>query len=167
LRVVFQTIPAKEKAIPAGKGKRMSKNYNLSEAEIESAKNGDKAYRLYDGDGLYLQVTTSGSKYWRFKYRFGRKEKCLSMGTYPITGLEDARRNRNEAKELLTQGINPSEIRKQEKARIKAEHLEGERIPSVRISFDGKIEIWKGGNTLRLTMEEAEFIANILTNLKR
>ena len=143
------------------------KSDSLSDAEIKAAKYENKIYKLYDGGGPYLNVTPSGGKWWRFKYRFKRKEKCLSLGTYPITGLEDARRSRDAAKELLLQDIDPSEIRKQEKARSKAEHLEGQRLPSVRVSFDGRIEIWKGSNTMRLTWDEARFIANLLTNITR
>jgi len=89
------------------------------------------------------------------------------LGTYPLTSLQDARRSRDAAKELLARNIDPSEIRKQEKAQSKAERLEGERIPFVRVSFDGRIEIWKGGNTMRLTSDEAKFIANLLTNITR
>jgi hypothetical protein len=139
----------------------------LSDAEIKTARHEANLFRLYDGDGLYLHITPSGGKWWRFKYRFNRKKKSLALGTYPETGLEDARRNRDAAKELLLQGFDPSAIRKQEKARDKAERLEAERIPSVRVTFDEKIEIWKGGNTMRLSWDEARFIANLLTNVTR
>jgi len=139
----------------------------LSESEIRDVKYEDKIYRLFDGGGLYLQVTPSGGKWWRFKYRFRKKEKSLSFGTYPTISLEDARRSRDAAKELLSQDIDPSEIRKQEKARSKAEHLEGQRLPSVRVSIDGKVEIWKGGNTMRLTWDETKFIGNLLTSITR
>ena len=139
----------------------------LSEAEINAAKYDDHLYRLYDGDGLYLHIAPSGGKWWRFKYRFNRKDKNLALGTYPATNLEDARRSKDAAKELLSQGFDPSEIRKKEKARDKAERLEAERIPSVRATFDGKIEIWKGINTMRLTLDEARFIGTLLTNITR
>ena len=139
----------------------------LSEADIDAAKHETHLYRLYDGDGLYLHILPTGGKWWRFKYRFKRKDKSLALGTYPATSLEDARRSRNAAKELLLQGFDPSEIRKQEKARDKAERLEAERIPSVRATFDGKIEIWKGTNTMRLTVDEARFIGTLLTNITR
>jgi hypothetical protein len=146
----------------------MPRNINsLSEAEVSKAKHEAKIYRLYDGDGLYLQVTPSGGKWWRFKYRFKRKENSFSLGTYPLTSLEDARRNRDAAKELLSQGFDPSTIRKQERAREKAEHLEDGRKPSVRATFDGKIEIWKGINTMRLTWDEARFVGSLLTNITR
>jgi hypothetical protein len=139
----------------------------LSESEVRDAKYEDKIYKLFDGGGLYLHITPAGGKWWRFKYRFRKKEKCLALGTYPITSIEDARRSRDAAKELLSQDIDPSEIRKQEKARSKAEQLEGQRLPSVRVSIDGKIEIWKGSNTMRLTWDEAKFIANLLTSITR
>jgi len=139
----------------------------LSEDAVGAAKHEDKIYRLYDGEGLYLHVTPSGGKWWRFKYRFKRKDKNLALGIYPEVGLEDARRNRDAAKELLSQGFDPSEIRKKEKARNKAEYLESKGIPSVRATFDGKIEIWKGANTMRLTLDEARFIGTLLTNITR
>ena len=50
--------------------------------EVRNAKPAAKAYRLYDRDGLYLEVATTGSKYWRLKYRFGGKEKRLALGVY-------------------------------------------------------------------------------------
>jgi hypothetical protein len=143
------------------------KNDCLSDAEIKAAKHEANLYRLYDGDGLCLHITPSGGKWWRFKYRFNRKQKSLALGTYPETGLEDARRNRDAAKELLRQGFDPSAIRKKEKARDRAERLEAEKIPSVRATFDGKIEVWKGNNTMRLTLDEARFIGQLLTNITR
>jgi hypothetical protein len=139
----------------------------LSDHELREATHKDKLYRLYDGGGLYFHVTPSGGKWWRFKYRFQRKDQNLSLGTYPKISLEDARRSRDAAKELLAQGFDPSEMRKQEKARNKAEQLEEYKLPSVRVSFDGKIEIWKGNNTMRLTLDEARFIGNLLTNITR
>jgi hypothetical protein len=143
------------------------KIYRLSEDEINTAKRESKIYKLCDGDSLHLHVTPSGGKLWRFKYRFNRKEKSLALGTYPTTRLEDARKSRDAAKELLSQGFDPSEIRKQEKALDKAERVEAERVTSIRATFDGKIEIWKGYNTMQLTWDEARFIGNLLTNITR
>lgn len=62
----------------------------LSESEVRDAKYEDKIYRLFDGGGLYLHITPAGGKWWRFKYRFRKKEKCLSLGTYPITEDQSA-----------------------------------------------------------------------------
>jgi hypothetical protein len=57
-----------------------------------------------------------GGKWWRFKYRFGGKEKRLSLGTYPNTGLKAARDKAGECKKLLGAGVDPGEARKAEKA---------------------------------------------------
>ena len=67
----------------------------LSDTQIRAAKASDKAIRLYDERGLYLEVTPAGGRWWRFKYRFEGKDRLLSMGTYPDTGLKAAREKRN------------------------------------------------------------------------
>lgn len=91
----------------------------------------------------------------------------LSFGVYPEVSLDDARSDRDAARELLRQGIDPSVARKEEKERNRAERLEAERAPSVRISMDGKIEIWKGSNVMRLSLDETRFIATLLHNIVR
>lgn len=53
----------------------------LTVFKIEAAKPTEKNRKLYDTDGLYLYITPKGQKWWRFKYRFGGKEKLLSLGT--------------------------------------------------------------------------------------
>jgi integrase len=88
----------------------------LTDAAIRNAKPGDKPKKLFDGRGLYLEVAPSGGKWWRLKYRFGSKEKRLSLGVYPEVSLKDARERRDEARKLLTNEIDPSENRKAKKA---------------------------------------------------
>jgi hypothetical protein len=139
----------------------------MSDDTIKKAMPKEKQFTLFDGGGLHLLVTPSGGKLWRFKYRFHGKEKKLALGIYPETSLWDARSNRDAAKEILLRGFDPSEIKKQEKARKKTDRLEDERIPSVRAAFDGKIEIWKGNSIMRLSLDEARFIGNMLTNIAR
>lgn len=79
----------------------------LKELEARYATKRSKDYKLADGEGLYLLVRPSGSKLWRFKYRFAGKEKLLSFGAYPNVGLADARLRRAEAKVALGQGTDP------------------------------------------------------------
>ena len=55
----------------------------LTNTTIQNAKPAEKPYKLYDTDGLFMQVTPAGGKWWRFKYRFEGKEKLLSLGTFP------------------------------------------------------------------------------------
>ena len=95
----------------------------LSDVSIRKAKPGmhpkhgdtGKPYKLADAGGLYLEVMPAGGKWWRFKYRHGGKEKRLSLGTYPDTGLADARAKHAAARKLLAAGIDPGEQRKAEK----------------------------------------------------
>jgi integrase len=92
---------------------------------LRLAKAKDKPYKISDGDGLYLIVSPSkgkelptgrANKWWRFKYRFDGKEKGLSFGTYPETTLSDARKKRDVARSQIKDGIDPSVLRKAEKA---------------------------------------------------
>jgi integrase len=88
----------------------------LTETAIRNAKAAAKAQRLFDGGGLYLELSPSGGKWWRLKYRINGKEKRLSLGTYPDTGLKAARERRDEARKLLAAGVDPGVQRKAEKA---------------------------------------------------
>ncbi|EIL98688.1 Phage integrase [Rhodanobacter thiooxydans LCS2] len=69
-----------------------------------------------DTGGLYLEVVPAGGKWWRFKYRHSGKEKRLALGTYPDTGLAEAREKRDAARKLLAAGVDPGEQRKAAKA---------------------------------------------------
>lgn len=84
----------------------------LKDVQIKNAKPKDKPYKLSDGGGLYLLITPSGSKGWRLKYRFQGKEKLLSLGIYPDVGLQEARKRREANREILANGIDPSDNRK-------------------------------------------------------
>ena len=81
---------------------------SLTDTAIRSIKPPAKAVKLSDGGGMFLFCTPSGGKLWRLKYRFGGKEKLLALGTYPAVSLKDARQRRDEAKELIAKGIDPS-----------------------------------------------------------
>lgn len=96
----------------------------LKSTILDTAKPKVKKYRLYDGGGLYLEVSPGGSKLWRFKYRFEGKEKLLSFGK--IT-LQDARLKREESKRKIANGIDPSEEKKKEKRRIAEAKAANER----------------------------------------
>ena len=87
----------------------------LTDVAIRKASPTGKVQRLTDGGGLYLEIAPAGGKWWRYKYRYGGKEKRLSLGTYPDTGLADARAKHATARKLLAAGIDPGEQRKAEK----------------------------------------------------
>lgn len=88
----------------------------LTDTAIRNAKPAEKVQKLFDGGGLYLEVAPSGGKWWRLKYRFGGKEKRISLGVYPDVGLKEARERRDEARKLLANDIDPGENRKAQKA---------------------------------------------------
>jgi integrase len=88
----------------------------LSDVAVRNAKPATKPVRLFDGGGLYLEVTPAGGKLWRLKYRFSGKEKLLALGKYPEVSLKDARDRRDEARKLLANEVDPSLNRKQQKA---------------------------------------------------
>ena len=87
----------------------------LSDASIRQAKSSEKVVRLYDSGGLYLEVTPSGSKLWRWKFRIAGKERRLALGTYPATGLKEARQRRDQAKGQLEAGTDPSAAKRADK----------------------------------------------------
>ncbi|HUE93168.1 tyrosine-type recombinase/integrase [Pseudomonas sp.] len=79
----------------------------LTDSAIKTAKPKDKLYRLADSNGLCLEVAPTGSKLWRYRYRFNGKAKMLSLGGYPAVTLAMARRKRDDARILLDDGIDP------------------------------------------------------------
>lgn len=90
----------------------------LTVTQIKGIQPAEKPKKYFDGGGLYLLVMPTGARYWRLKYRFQKREKLLSLGTFPSTSLAKARKKRDEARELLDShpSIDPSSARKALKA---------------------------------------------------
>jgi len=87
----------------------------LNVLDVKRAKAATKPYRMYDEKSLYLEVTPAGGKLWRLKYRVGGKEKRLALGSFPDTGLAEARARRDQARSQLQAGIDPCASRKEAK----------------------------------------------------
>ncbi len=87
--------------------------------QIRRAKPEVKAYTLGDGQGLSLLVEPNGSKSWRFRYRYAGKPKMISLGVYPTITLAEARARRDEARKIVAEGKNPSEVRKEQKLALR------------------------------------------------
>lgn len=81
----------------------------LTDTKVRSAKPEAKEYSLVDGDGMFLLIHPNGSKYWRFRFRFGGKQHLMAFGVYPETSLADARQKREEARKLVAAGVDPRE----------------------------------------------------------
>lgn len=86
----------------------------LSEVKLRALKPRSALYRVVDSHGLCVEVTSSGSKLWRYRYRYGGRETMLSLGGWPLITLAEARRMRDDARRLLVQGINPAAKRRQD-----------------------------------------------------
>lgn len=87
----------------------------LNVRQIETAKPKDKAYKLADGGGLYLEIFPTGGKSWRLKYRFAGKEKRVVFGLYPAVTLAQARGKREDAKRILAAGGDPGAAKQEAK----------------------------------------------------
>ena len=88
----------------------------LTDTTIRKIKPGEKPLKLSDEKGMFLLVTTAGGKLWRMKYRISGKEKLLALGAYPEVTLADARQRRDDARKLLSNGVDPGDHRKAQKA---------------------------------------------------
>lgn len=80
----------------------------LTDVKIRNSRPADKPFKLYDGKGLYLLVNPGGSRLWRFRYRWQRRDKLLSLGRYPGVGLARARVKAGEYRDLVDGGTDPS-----------------------------------------------------------
>lgn len=100
----------------------------LSDTTIRTAKPKDKLYRLTDANGLCLEVTPTGSKLWRYRYRFNGSAKMLALGPYPAVTLLKARQLRDAARQLLIEGTDPGEQKKTAKQAQKVEGLTFETL---------------------------------------
>ncbi len=100
----------------------------LSDTTIRTAKPKEKLYRLTDANGLCLEVTPTGSKLWRYRYRFNNSAKMLALGAYPAVTLLKARQLRDGARQLLIEGTDPGEQKKTAKQAQKVEGLTFETL---------------------------------------
>ena len=111
--------------------------YRLKENQVKNAKPAEKEYRLSDGAGLYLAVTPSGGRLWRWSYEFNRKEKLLSYGPYPEVSIARARELHEKARALKRSGIDPA-VEKQSAKRAN----EAQDSASAALSFADLTAEW-------------------------
>ncbi len=86
----------------------------LSDSAVRTIKPGQKPFKVYDRDGLFLLINPNGSKLWRWRYRFGGKEKLMAIGEYPVVSLAQARERQFVARKKLSGGVDPMAERRAE-----------------------------------------------------
>lgn len=118
----------------------------LTDTKVKKLKPEQKLYRIADSNGLAIEVKPSGVKVWRFRYRFDGKASMMSLGSYPIVTLADARSKRDEARALLASGINPTLHNKelQEQRKLAALTVEAEQD---KMSFNDLFLLWHEHNS--------------------
>lgn len=127
----------------------------LTDTKIRSLKPREKQYKVSDGGNLFLVITPTGAKYWRFKYIFNGKEKLLALGVYPDVTLALAREKRDDAKQQLAEGNDPSFV-KQIKQRAKKQ--------AVQNSFEDVAREWHAKFLSKWTRGHAQ---TIITRLEK
>ena len=108
----------------------------LTDTKVRSAKPEAKEYSLVDGDGMFLLIHPNGSKYWRFRFRFGGKQHLMAFGVYPETSLANARQKREEARRLVAAGVDPREHK----------HAVKEEQAKEVITFESVARDWHASN---------------------
>ena len=88
----------------------------LTDTEIKKSKPQVKPFKMSDGGGLYLWVTPSGGKLWRWSYRYEGKRKVMTLGRYPDFSLARVRERHIEQRRLLGGGTDPMAVRKAKRA---------------------------------------------------
>lgn len=103
---------------PKSRGIIMAKRVlPLTDKQLRDAKPKEKNYKMFDGKGLFLLITTNGSKLWRLKYRIDGKEKLLALGSYPEITLAKARNLRTDHKSNIASSIDPMQKKVDDKSK--------------------------------------------------
>ncbi|MFP6828025.1 MAG: integrase arm-type DNA-binding domain-containing protein [Gammaproteobacteria bacterium] len=105
----------------------------LTDTRIRSLKPSEKPYRLADGGGLGLEVKTTGSRLWRYRYRLAGKENVFAIGAYPEVSLKEARIARDDARKLVKEGLHPAQQRKAD--RLRAAHENANTFKAVAMEW--------------------------------
>ena len=133
----------------------------LTDLTIKKAKPRDTPYKLGDAGGMFLWVTPSGGKSWRWSYRHDGKQKLMALGLYPDVPLSLARERHAQGRKLLAQGIDPMAERKAAKT---AERVADES--AFAMIAEKWLEHWRHGKSLRhVDSTKRRLVANILPSL--
>lgn len=128
----------------------------LTKKSVKDSSAGVKPQKLVDEKGLYLYVSTHGTKSWRFDYRFGGKRFTMTFGLYPEVSLDGARKKHLEARSKLADGANPMQEKKLDKLEQRV-NLSNTFAQIAKTWFDSKAsrrsEVWRQGHQLYLSRD--------------
>jgi hypothetical protein len=139
----------------------------LKAGEIRDLKPKEKPYKIGAGGSLFLLIMPSGAKYWRLKYFMNQKQKTLALGVYPEITLERAKIERDRAKELIKQGLDPVDVKHEEQnQRAKEANKPKKYKNEFRLAFsdDGKFTVETKTKVIHLSEKEAEAVYSFLGN---
>jgi len=134
----------------------------LTALEVKNAKPKEKPYKLTDGKGLFLHISTSGKKTWRYRFMITGTESTFVLGEYPVLTLEKARIERTAAREMVKKGKNPSEEKRLKKQR-EEKIIEDEKV-TLENSFEAVACEWHQNKFDNWTQGHAKAI---LTTMKQ
>ena len=133
----------------------------LTDTAIRAAKPGQRPYKLGDSLGLFLLVQPSGGKLWRLKYRVDGREKKVGFGTYSEVSLAEARRRRDEARELVAAGKDPS--REKQRAKIRSRELSQNTFAGIAAEYCEKRKRDGSKPWAPATASRSEYLIGLLT----
>jgi integrase len=136
----------------------------LSDLVVRQTKASGKAFTLANFDGLALYISPKGSKAWHFRYSWGGKQRRISFGTYPEVSLQEARCLRDEARSLVSKGINPQIHRKQKRRAVRLASENNFRAVYLQWFEHRKLEL-KAGRQSTLSQIERIFDNDVLPSL--
>jgi hypothetical protein len=116
----------------------------LTDIAVRRLKAKDKLYKVSDGGGLFVLVSPSGGKLWRWSYRFEGKQKLMTLGKYPDVPLALARDRHLEARRMLATGVDPMAKRKSDRVAVQMGNENSFAQVAVRW-----LEHWGEGKSLR------------------
>lgn len=110
----------------------------LTDKEVADAPSTGKPYTIYDGKGLHVFVSHRGSKFWRLKYRFGGKERLLSIGSTSLVTVDEARDKAASTKKLLSEGIDPAAMKREMQSARADSAISASKRPAYKLTEKDK-----------------------------
>ena len=131
----------------------------LTDTRIRNLSPKSNQYRVADSHGLVIEINPNGSRLWRHRYRYNNKATMLSLGSYPLVSLLDARQARDNNKQMLKQGINP----KQEKSLSNS--VNSTFLDMFNQWINKNIDEWSSKTTKQAIQRANNYLMPVLGNL--